>query len=298
MARDPVADRSSAITVLVATKNEAANIGRCIEALRPAARVIVVDSGSTDGTGAIAQRLGAEVVQFAYHGGYPKKRQWALERLDLSTPWVLLLDADEVVPPELWGEIGAAISRPGGPDAYFVTKGFHFLGRRFRFGGFSHAAVLLFRTGAASFERLAAAEESGLDMEVHERVIVRGRIGRLGTPLIHEDFKGLQAYVDRHNRYSTWEAAVRRGFRETGRFGDEAVDARLFGNVQERRRWLKALVMGMPCEHWIWFWYHYAIRLGFLEGMPGLIACRLRSQYIAQVRAKTYESRVKAIPRF
>ena len=105
-------------------------------------------------------------------------------------------------------------------------------------------------------------------MEVHERVVVKGRIGRLTTPLIHEDFKGLHAYVDRHNRYSTWEAAVRRRFLETGRFGDEAVEARLFGNIQERRRWLKALVMRMPCEHWIWFWYHYGFRLGFLRGPP------------------------------
>ena len=293
MAPDGPVPRALPITVLVATRNEAANISRCLEALRPAARVIVVDSKSTDSTVAIAERLGADVAQFNYRGGYPKKRQWALGTLELRTPWVLLLDADEVVPPGLWNEIDAAIARSGGPDAYFITKGFHFLGRRFRFGGFSHAAVLLFRAGSASFERLAPAEESGLDMEVHERLIVRGPIGRLRTPLIHEDFKGLHAYIDRHNKYSTWEAAVRGRFLETGRFGEEAVEARPFGNAQERRRWLKALVMRMPCEHWIWFWYHYGLRLGCLEGVPGLIACRVRAQYITQVKAKLYESRTR-----
>ena len=94
--------------------------------------------------------------------------------------------------------------------AYLVTKGFHFLGRRFRFGGFSHAAVLLFRTGQAKFETLLADSCDGLDMEVHERLIVRGTIGRIRTPLVHEDFKGLEAYLSRHNRYSTWEARIRR----------------------------------------------------------------------------------------
>jgi glycosyltransferase involved in cell wall biosynthesis len=279
------------ITVLVATKNEARNIGRCLDALGPARRVIVLDSASTDGTIETAQRLGAEVVQFQYAGGYPKKRQWALDRLHLENPWVLLLDADEVVPPELWTEIREAVALPAGPDAYFVKKGFHFLGRRFRFGGFSHAAIVLLRAGCGSFERLTAAEESGFDMEVHERILVRGRCGSLRTPLIHEDFKGLQAYLERHNRYSTWEAKARLQYFETRAFGESAIDARLLGNTQERRRWLKSLVIRVPGEHWLWFWYHYGLRLGVLEGVPGLIAARLRSHYIAQVRAKVMEAR-------
>ena len=101
------------------------------------------------------------------------------------------------------------IQRPDGPAAYLITKGFHFLGQRFRHGGFSHAAVLLFRRGAARFEHLLDEPADALDMEVHERLLVDGAIGRLATPLVHEDFKGLEAYIDRHNRYSTWEAKVR-----------------------------------------------------------------------------------------
>ncbi len=278
------------LTVLIAAKNEAANIGRCVASARAAARVVVVDSFSSDATAALAAAAGAEVVQFSFSGRYPKKRQWALDTLAIATPWVLLLDADEVVPAALWAEIGAAIVA-GRHDAYLVTKGFHFLGRRFRFGGFSHAAVILFRVGRASFERLGAEDGSGLDMEVHERLIVEGSIGRLATPLVHEDFKGLQAYIDRHNRYSTWEAAVRRQDLEHGRYGESAIAARPLGDVQERRRWLKRLVMRLPGEDWLWFVYHYWLRLGVLEGRAGLIACRLRADYIAQVRAKLYEAR-------
>jgi glycosyltransferase involved in cell wall biosynthesis len=164
------------ITVLVAVKNEALNLPHCLASVVRAQRSIVLDSNSTDGTQAIARMHGAELVQFDYRGGYPRKRQWALDSLAIGTPWILLLDADEAVPEPLWYEIGRAITRPDAPDAFLIMKSFHFLGRRFRHGGFSHAAVVLFRKGAARFERLFDDDPGGLDMEVHERVLVEGRI--------------------------------------------------------------------------------------------------------------------------
>jgi glycosyltransferase involved in cell wall biosynthesis len=277
------------VTVLVAAKNEEANIGKCLAALAPAERVVVLDSHSRDATATIARLHGAEVVSFDYAGGYPKKRQWALDTLSLDTEWVFLLDADEVVPAELWDEVRSALGSARPADAYLITKGFHFLGRRFRFGGFSFAAVLLFRRGRARFERLLEDDPNGLDMEVHERLIVEGTLDRLRTPLIHEDFKSLEAYLARHNRYSTWEARLRRRFLDSGAYGQESIRPRLFGNAQERRRFLKYLAVRAPFEPLLWFVYHYVLRLGFLEGRPGLLACRFRSEYIAQVRAKMYE---------
>jgi glycosyltransferase involved in cell wall biosynthesis len=279
------------ITVLVAAKNEAVNLPKCLGALQPAQRVIVLDSHSTDASSEIARQHGAEVVPFSYQGGHPKKRQWALDTLDITTPWVLLLDADEVVPPQLWQEIATALDNPEVPAAFLITKGFHFLGKRLRYGGFSFQAVLLFRRGAARFEKVLAEAESGFDMEVHERLIVDGRLSRLRTPLIHEDFKNLQAYLDRHNRYSTWEAQVRQQFLQTGQWGESTVRPRLFGNTQERRRFLKYLALRLPFEPTLWFLYHYVLKLGFLEGRRGWIASRIRAQYIFQVRAKMYELR-------
>jgi glycosyltransferase involved in cell wall biosynthesis len=282
------------VTVLLAAKNEEVNLPRCLGALAPAARVVVLDSHSTDATAAIARAHGAEVVPFDYAGGYPKKRQWALDTLDIGTPWVLLLDADEVVPPALWREMEAAITSPDAADAYLITKGFHFMGRRFRHGGFSHQAVLLVRPGRARFEELIGDPASALDMEVHERLIVDGRVGRLDTPLIHEDYKGLQAYLRRHNQYSTWEARLRHQALEGGAYGSQAVTPRLFGDAQERRRFLKLIAIRVPFEPLLWFVYHYVARLGFLEGRPGLIASRIRASYIADVRAKLYELRREA----
>ncbi len=282
------------ITVIVAAKNEEANLARCLAALGPAHRVIVADSHSRDRTAEIALAAGAEVVQFDYAGGYPKKRQWVLDNIPIMTEWVLLLDADEVVPPELWTEITAAVGSPHAPNGFLVTKGFHFLNRRFRFGGFSFAAVLLIRHGRARFERLLDDPAGALDMEVHERVVVDGPLGRLKTPLIHDDFKGLEAYLDRHNTYSTWEARLRHQFLITGRYGESQIEPRLFGNAQERRRFLKKLVVRMPGESFVWFVYHYVLNFGFLEGRAGFIACRIRADYISNVRAKMYELRRRA----
>src|SRR5260370_4186601 len=97
------------VTVIVAVKNEAKNLDRCLLKLERAERVLVVDSGSIDGTQEIAARRGAEVVQFRYLGGYPKKRQWALDTVPILTDWVLVVDADEHITPALWDEIPRAV---------------------------------------------------------------------------------------------------------------------------------------------------------------------------------------------
>jgi glycosyltransferase involved in cell wall biosynthesis len=264
------------VTVIIAVRNEAANIAACLESLRPARRICVVDSGSTDATVTIAARLGAEVFQYRYGPGLPKKRQWALDTIDLDTDWVLLIDADERVPAMLWQEIAQAVTAEGPERGFFICKGFHFLGRRFRFGGFSFDAVLLINRHACRFEKLAFDADDQLDMEVHERMIVEGGIGRLTTPLIHDDFKGLESYLTKHNHYSTWEARLRDRFLKTGNWGDEGVEASLFGNAQERRRFLKYVAVRTPGEPLWWFFYHYVVCGAALEGWCGFHASRTR----------------------
>jgi glycosyltransferase involved in cell wall biosynthesis len=281
------------ITVVIAARNEEANIARCLAALAPAKHVLVIDSCSSDKTASISRSLGAEVFQFEHRGGYPKKRQWALDYIPISTDWILLVDADEVIPPELWEEIAKTISHKDTEDAYLITKGFHFLGKRFRFGGFSHDAVLLFRKGKASFEKLHTDPADSQDMEIHERLLVKGRIGKLKTPLIHDDAKGLEAYIARHNFYSSWEARQRFNFLATGNWGEASVEPKFLGNTQERRRWLKELILKLPFEPHLWFSYHYLLRLGFMEGRAGLIASQLRARHFSHVRAKLYELQIK-----
>ncbi|MCH6257391.1 glycosyltransferase family 2 protein [Puniceicoccaceae bacterium K14] len=281
------------ITVVIAAKNEEANMPKCLASLKPAEKVILADSGSSDRTAEIADSFGAEVVQFNYAGGYPKKRQWILNTISIETSWVFMVDADEEIPRELWLEIEREILSTNPAVGYMINKGFHFMGNKFKFGGFSHPAVLLWRSGQGTFEETLATEANQQDMEVHERVVISGEIRSLKHHLVHNDFKGLHAYYDRHNKYSTWEAALRYQFIENGHWGKSKVKAKLFGNSQEFRRFLKKFIIALPFEPWVWFVYHYLIQLGFLEGQRGLIASQIRREYIRQVRSKVFELQCK-----
>ena len=281
------------ITVLLAVKNEALNLPKCLSSLNPVTEVILIDSNSTDGTVDIALKYGARVIQFDYQGGYPKKRQWALDNQPINTPWVLMLDADEVITDELWIEIKDAIYSKGKCDAFLINKGFHFLGRPIKYGGFSHEAVLLFKAGTARYEKLFEDSLDGLDMEIHERLIIKGSIGKIKTPLVHEDYKGLEAYIAKHNKYSTWEANVRKKYLESGKYGAHVITSRFLGNSQERRRALKQIIIRFPFEQILWFCYHYFFKLGFMEGRAGLIASQIRASYISQVKAKIYELSIR-----
>ena len=255
------------ISVLIATKNEEANIEKCVRSVQDwACEVLVVDSHSTDRTGSIATNLGCRVIN--YHGGimYPKKRQWALDNLDIKGEWIFLLDADEEVPTSLWDEISLSI-RDQDISALFIKKAFHFMGRKFRFGGFSHAALLLFRKGCARFEDLGEYDVSGLDMEVHERLLYSGASATLKCAVKHDDFKGLSAYIDRHNKYSTWEATIRHNLFVKNSYGSDAIIPKFFGNTQERRRYLKLIIIKLPFEPLIWFFYHYIIFF-FITSFP------------------------------
>src|SRR5258708_39701656 len=108
------------VSVIVAARNEERNLPRCLEALRNVGEVYVIDSDSTDATPEIARSFGAKVVQFHYQGGWPKKRQWAMESLPLSFDWILLLDADEALTPALADEIRQAVEDPS-IGGYYIS---------------------------------------------------------------------------------------------------------------------------------------------------------------------------------
>jgi len=134
------------VSVIIPVRNEAANLPRCLEALRELGEVYVIDSQSTDSTVEIARAHGAQVVQFHYQGGWPKKRQWAMDTLPLAYDWILLLDADEVLTPELILEIRQAIQNPT-VNGYYLALRIFFLGRVLRHGDARFWKLSLFRRG-------------------------------------------------------------------------------------------------------------------------------------------------------
>ena len=274
------------ISVIVAARNEEKNLPACLESLRQVGEVYVVDSQSTDSTPDIARSFGAKVVQFHYHGGWPKKRQWAIDTLPLVFDWILLLDADEALTPELCSEIERAIQNPE-VNGYYVSLRMYFLGRLLRHGGAGFWKLSLFRRGKGGYEcRLKNQDTSMADMEVHEHVMVEGATARLKNPLVHRNVESLARYIQKHDEYSNWEAGVWVRGEDQGQ-----LPPALFGTQAQRRRWLKKNFLRIPGAPVLFFLVKYIFGLGMIDGLPGLIYCGFQAVQVFHVKSKIYELR-------
>ena len=275
------------VSVLIPAKNEARNLARCLAPLRGwADEIVVADSFSTDETAEIAESYGARVIQFDYLGGWPKKRQAILDAFPFRNEWILLLDADEILLDPIQREIGEAIHTQS-IDGYWLRFQIHFLGRQLRFGDTQLWKLSLFRKGRGRYEkRLEAQDLSMSDVEVHEHVVATGKIGRLNNPVRHDNWNSLDRYINKHNEYSNWEARVHR----EGCVGE--LRPALWGSQAQRRRWLKRTLLWVPGSPLLLFIYKYAVRLGVLDGVPGLLYCCFQAIQVFHVKSKVYESSV------
>jgi glycosyltransferase involved in cell wall biosynthesis len=277
------------VSVIIPVRNEATNLPQCLQALSNFAEVYVIDSQSSDSTVEIARSCGARVVQFHYQGGWPKKRQWAMDNLPLAQDWILLLDADEVLTTDLKNEIRAAIADPA-VNGYYVSLRIYFLGRVLRHGDAGFWKLSLFRRGKGKYEcRLKDQDASMADMEVHEHVCVQGATARLKSPLVHRNVESLSHYIRKHDEYSNWEARVlAQADQEI-----EEIAPSFFGTQAQRRRWLKKKIFAIPGSPVLLFLYRYLLRLGFLDGVPGLIYCSFQAVQMFHTKAKIYELKSK-----
>ena len=292
--QEPTADAIAArirlpVSVIIPVRNEAANLPRCLAGLSDFDEVWVIDSQSTDATIAIAEAGGGKVVQFHYAGGWPKKRQWAMENLPITNPWVFLLDADEVVTAPLVEEIRGAIQRPE-IIGYYVPLKMWFVGRALQWGDSGFDKLSLFRTGKGRYEcRLADQNTTMADMEVHEHVAVDGRTARMRNALVHHNYNDLSRYISKHDEYSNWESRVLSGVESGTPAAGTVIPAKLLGTQAQRRRWLKTRLFGLPGSPLLLFLYRYIARLGFLDGVPGLLYCGFQAIQMFHTKAKIYE---------
>jgi glycosyltransferase involved in cell wall biosynthesis len=238
------------ISVTVITKNEAAIIRNCLDSLTWADEIIVVDSGSTDQTVEICREYTDKIVQTDWPGFGPQKnRALAMATKD----WVLSIDADERVTPELREEMLIAMADPGDSAAFAMPRRSNFCGRPMRHSGWWPDYITrLFRRGRARFS----------DDLVHERLIVDGPVSRLRQPLLHEAFGNLEEALETMNRYSTMGAHVMH--EQNGR-------ATLFTAI----------------SHGVWsFLSTYFFRAGFLDGREGfmLAVCNAEGSYYKYVK--------------
>jgi glycosyltransferase involved in cell wall biosynthesis len=224
----------SRLSAIIISKNEASNIGACLDSLAFCDERIVVDGGSTDCTVEAANAKGARVVSHSFEGFGPQKNY----ALSLATgDWVLSIDADERVSPALARAIDAAISK-GGADAFEMPRLSRFLGRVMRHSGWYPDYVLrLFQKGRAQFSN---------DL-VHERVVCNGVVARITEPLDHYPVLRLEDAVSRMDRYST-------------------AGAEMFAASQRKVSFARGIT------HGLWsFFRAYVWRLGFLDGREGFL---------------------------
>ena len=279
------------VSIIVPVRNETANLARCLDCVQWADEIFVVDSHSTDNTVQIAEARGAKVVQFDFSGTWPKKKNWALENLPFKNEWVFILDADEVLPPGAEGEVASAIASAGEVAGYWINRRFMFMGKWLRHSYYPNWNLRLFRHASGRYEKLTDADTRSGDNEVHEHVIVRGPTGRLRCEMDHYAFPTVEVFIEKHNRYSNWEARVSADRQLSGSA------AQISSGHVERRRKLKQLSQRLPFRPLLRFLYIYIWQKGFLDGREGYYFARLHALYEFLSVAKTYElTRSKAAP--
>ncbi len=243
----------SGLTAIVTTYNEAPHIGETLKHLAFADEVLVVDSFSTDGTEKIAREHGATLLQHEYRSPAAQKN-WAMTHA--GTDWVLCIDADERVTPELAREIQRTVSDPDARDGYEIKRRNFFLGREIRYCGWQNDWVLrLFRRDSGRYA----------ERQVHEVVEMEGTVGRLRGRLLHHPYRSLDDYWKKLRRYADWNA------RQARRQG--AGVSPLYMMLHPPLRFLKA----------------YLVRGGFLDGVHGLVVCLLTAVYAAAKDIRIWE---------
>ena len=251
------------LTVVILTYNEELHIARAIESIRALAdHILVVDSGSTDATIAIARELGGTVLENPWVN-HATQLNWAIDHVPEGTDWIMRLDADEVVLPDLAREIAQRLPTMAKEiDGIYVSRRMTFLRRPIRWGGVFPVRVLrLFRAGAGRCEM----------RWMDEHILVRGATADFDGELIDDNYNSLTWWTEKHNAYASREVVDILN-REYGFMPYETI-ADLRGARQAGvKRWLKENVYaqlpgGLRAAGY--FFYRYALRLGFLDGTAG-----------------------------
>ena len=247
------------LSVALITLNEAANLPRTLKSVSWAREIVVVDSGSTDATREIALKAGARVFEEPW-AGFATQKNSAIAHA--TGEWVLSLDADEEVSPELAREIQLLLAGEPKFCGYRVPRLNHFLGKPLRHGGYwPDPKLRLFRKGAARFA----------ERPVHETMEAAGPVGDMKSPLLHHCYPTLEDYIEHMNRYSS-------------------AGARMLVDSGRAPRSLPALLWNALLTPAATFFYNYIVRLGFLDGREGLLQHLNHSVYIHWKFVKAWQA--------
>lgn len=262
------------VSVVIPVKNEEKNLSQCLSLLKDFSEVIVVDSHSTDSTPQIVKEYGYRLIDFSWNGRFPKKRNWVLGNVELKNTWVLFLDADESVTDDFVTCVRKKISRTD-CCGFWIYYNDHFMGKQLKHG-VKMRKLALFRKDKGEYEYIDEHAWSHLDMEIHEHPIIDGKVEVLPASLRHNDYKGLEHYIAKHNAYSTWE--VHRFF--------QLIKSKVHLTFRQK---VKYFLLDSWLLAPMYFFYAYFLRLGILDGKAGLLFSLYKMQYFFQMKCKIIE---------
>lgn len=227
------------LSVVIITKNEEQKIARCLESVKWADEIIIIDDCSSDGTTQICKSFGATVIENASYGNFDYQRNLGIEKA--SGDWILQMDADEIVTEELAREIKKAIGNPGRFVAYKFKRRNYFLGHFMKYGGWYSYSTKLSKKTNARF----------IGKSVHETLHLDGETGIISEDIEHFPFTSIYQFIDRHNYYTAVEA---RGILEKEGMLD-----------------MKIIRYNLTIKPFKLLWKMYVKKSGFREGMHGFI---------------------------
>lgn len=262
------------ITVVIPVLNEQENLPSCLDSLSQFKNVLVVDSGSTDQTTMICNQRKIPIVDFSWNGLFPKKRNWVLENVALSGDWVLFLDADESLTKAFVDELLLSFD-PDAVDGYWLTYSNNFKQKEMHFG-VPQRKLALFKKNFR-YERFEHVGTAKYDMEIHEHPVGLLKTDEIRSKIIHNDYRGLTHFVEKHLVYAEWE--VERFF--------NGVD---YQSLTFRQRFKYRLIQ-FQIFSLLYFLFDYVIRLRFLDGAVGFSYAFYKAFYFKLIADLIKENR-------
>ena len=271
------------LSVIILTYNEAAHLPTCLESLQSLnAEIFIIDSGSSDNTVEIAKQFGCQVFTNPWEN-YAKQLNWGLENIPISASWIMRLDADERLTPELAEELRRVLPKTSEKiTGYQVKRQVFFMGRWIRHGGYYPTWLLrVWRNG------LGTCEQRWMDEHI---ILSEGKVADLKYDIIDENQKGLTFWTDKHNRYADREVKDLLGVLVEE--DDDLINSNQSSQAGKRRWVKKNFYARSPLflRAFLYFLMRYFVGLGFLDGIQGLIFHFLQGfWYRFLVDAKIYE---------